>query len=116
MASGYEKATKEIIPAVRYALVKSLKTKYKKREEEIAQELGMTQAAISKYFNGKLSDKVKALEKKIDAKVIDSCARSITEGNSNMANACICSVCNKFNDFGCGFSKAAMVSAATATA
>ena len=107
MASGYDMATKEIIPAVRYALIKTLKTKYNKREEEIARDLGMTQAAISKYLNGRLSDRVRAFERKIDTAVIDSCAKDIKDGNSNTTNACICMVCNKFNNFGCAFSKAA---------
>ncbi len=111
VASGYEKANREIVPAVRYALIKALKTRYNKREEEIARELGMTQAAISKYLNGRLSEKVRAVERRIDRSTIDVCAKNIIEGNRDMVGVCICRVCNKLNDFGCSFSKAAPASA-----
>ncbi|MCL5427561.1 MAG: hypothetical protein M1321_00035 [Candidatus Marsarchaeota archaeon] len=106
MDSGYETAAKEIVPAVRYALIKALKEKYNKREGYIAESLGMTQAAISKYLNGKCSAKVIATEKRIDAKFIDKYAKMIAEGNRGAAGMCICGVCNNLNGFGCSFSRA----------
>jgi predicted transcriptional regulator len=106
MASGYERATKEIIPAVRYALIKTLNSKYSQKEEEIADSLGMTQAAISKYINGKFSDKIKSIGDGIDAGIVDAYAEKIAAGNKEMANVCICTICNKLNSFGCSFSKA----------
>ncbi len=109
MTSAYETGEKEILPAVRYALIQELSDRYHQKEEQIAKELGITQAAISKYLNGKISDKVKGISDKLDRKLIDIYAKKIAEGDQSMVNACICTVCNKLNDFGCKFSHAKSV-------
>ncbi len=51
------------IPAVRAAVAKSLSKDYEMEQAEIAGKLGITQAAVSKYLNGKYSKDVRALEK-----------------------------------------------------
>ncbi len=104
MASGYEKAMKEVIPTIRYALVKELKVKYNKKEEDIARSLEVTQAAISKYLRGKISEKIRDLETRVDKELIDKYAKRIAGGDKEAANICICTACKAINDFGCKFS------------
>ena len=106
MTSTYEVAEKEVLPAVRYVLIEELSNRYHQKEVQIAKELGITQAAISKYLNGKVSDKIKEISKKLDRTLIDVYAKKIAEGDKNMVNACICTVCTNLNDFGCKFSRA----------
>ncbi|MDE1822920.1 MAG: hypothetical protein KGI00_05405 [Candidatus Micrarchaeota archaeon] len=104
MASGYERATKEIIPAVRMLIAKELKEKYGMREVEIAERLSVAQAAVSKYLAGKYSERVKAITSKIDMKCVDKYISKIAEGKEGYANMCICTVCKHLNEFGCRFS------------
>ncbi len=105
MRNGYERASREIVPAVRYALIKRLKAKYNMREEDISKYLGITQAAISKYLGEKRSAKIKAISEKIDANIIEECAESIRGGGEELVDTCICSVCTSLNSFGCRFSR-----------
>ena len=65
---------KMTIPAVRIAVARILKSKYKMGQEEIAKRMGITQAAVNKYLNGKYSDKTGKIisgikEGGLDAKV-----------------------------------------------
>ena len=53
------------IPAVRYALSFILKEKYNIRQQEIANKLGITQAAVNKYLNKKCSEEIVRLGGKI---------------------------------------------------
>ncbi len=106
MGSGYEVAMRDVIPAVRYALIKELKIKYNKKEAEIAKSLEITQAAISKYLSGKVSSRIKEIEARLDKSLIDKYAESIALGNGNNVNLCICGICKSINDFGCKFSYA----------
>lgn len=106
MAGGYERAAKEIIPAVRSALIKELKSGYGITEESIARHLDVTQAAISKYVTNKYSKKSGAIEERIDKELVRKYAKALVEGNKKSANICICTICNALNDFGCKFSYA----------
>jgi predicted transcriptional regulator len=100
---GYEIAAKEVIPAVRLALIKELKTKYNIKEEEISSYLGITQAAVSKYIREKYSVKIKDIEAKLDRGIIESYAKEIASGKIGAVNLCICKICTTVNNFGCSF-------------
>jgi predicted transcriptional regulator len=52
---GYERAMRETIPAVRIAIAKALRESYGMKEIEIANQLGIAQAAVSKYLGGRYS-------------------------------------------------------------
>ncbi|MGD0510315.1 MAG: hypothetical protein ABSA33_00595 [Candidatus Micrarchaeaceae archaeon] len=54
-----EKAMKLTIPALRIAVSCSLSKGHKMNETDIANALGIAQAAVSKYLNGKYSKEVK---------------------------------------------------------
>lgn len=104
MISGYERAYKEIVPAARAALILELKEKYHIKEEAISEYLGITQAAISKYVNGKYSSKIKEIAEKMDRKTIEEYAAMIASGRPEMVNKYLCTICNTLNRFDCGFS------------
>ena len=80
---AYETAEKEVLPAVRYTSYASSPTDTTRRMQ-IAKELGITQAAISKYVNGKISDKIKTLSGTFDKSLIDvyakRCGRRLEHG------------------------------------
>lgn len=104
MNNGYEKAAKEVIPAVRLAIITELASKYHITEEDIAGYLEIAQAAVSKYLNGKYSEKVKALEEKIDKRIVELYSSKISEGKKEAVNLCMCTICNALNAFDCQFS------------
>jgi predicted transcriptional regulator len=59
-----EVVIKYFIPAIRANTAKTLASKYNFSQLEIASKLGITQAAVSKYLNGKYSSEIKRLENK----------------------------------------------------
>ncbi len=106
MMGGYERAYKEIIPAARAALILELKNKYNIKEETISRYVGITQAAISKYINGKYSEGIKEIAAKMDREIIAAYAEKIAKGNPEMINKYLCTICSKLNGFDCRFSAA----------
>lgn len=104
MDNGYERATKEIIPAIRTLIARELKERYGMKETEIAQRLSVAQAAVSKYLHGRYSNRIKMTLDSIDRSYIDKYIGKIAEGKEAYTNMCICSVCNAMNKFGCKFS------------
>ena len=61
----YEKADKEIIPAARLFIATVLKKRYNMTEQDIADRLGVAQAAVSKYLNGKSSARIAEIKETI---------------------------------------------------
>ncbi len=102
----YEIATNEIIPAIRSYIAKELVNKHKLSEDAVAGLLDVAQAAVSKYMNGKYSDRVKEIEAKLNTKLIDSYIAKIAEGNKQYVNMCVCKLCQSVNAFNCSFSSA----------
>ena len=103
MISDYERANEEIVPAARLLLIKELKKRYNMKEKDIADRLGIAQAAVSKYLNNKCSEKITRIASKIDAKYLDMYIAKVHEGGTIAADMYICSVCKALNDFGCKF-------------
>lgn len=106
MINGYSRATKLIIPAARSLIAKELNHRYKMTEQEIAVRLGVAQAAVSKYLSGRYSDKIKAIEGRINKEWVAGKISMLAKGDKSYANSAICTICNKENAFGCKFSKA----------
>ncbi|MEM5766576.1 MAG: helix-turn-helix domain-containing protein [Candidatus Aenigmatarchaeota archaeon] len=65
-----EVVVKKIIPAVRVRVAKQLYKKYNFSQEEIANKLNLTQAAISKYLSGKYTEEIRKLERSENVKNI----------------------------------------------
>ena len=106
MASTYETATNEIVPAIRSYIAKELTEKHKLSEERAAALLGVAQAAVSKYVNERYSDKVKQIEAGLNKELIDKYVAKIAQGQREYVNACICRLCHSVNKFDCAFSSA----------
>jgi predicted transcriptional regulator len=106
---SYEIAVKQVIPAARLSIIRSLSSKYMLNETQISRIMGISQAAVSKYLSGKYSNGVVHMEKKVDQALVEECARAVAgmgrkgEGTVNMY---ICRICKNVNDFGCKFSRA----------
>ena len=61
MVSECDRFIKTAIPAIRIAVAELLSTKYKMGQAEIAKRMGVTQAAVNKYLNGRYSDRIKGI-------------------------------------------------------
>ncbi len=64
----YERALKFTIPAVRIAVAKELRKTHRINEHEIAGRLGIAQAAISKYLNGRYSKEVRRMVDAVESR------------------------------------------------
>ena len=104
MVNGYELASKEVVPAARLAIAKALKERYNLTESNIANILGVAQAAVSKYLNDKYSISVEEMYEKIDRSKIDAYIEKIAHGDELKLKQCICSICGTLNKFDCKFS------------
>lgn len=119
MPSKYEVAADETVPIARSIIAKELIEKYSLKETEVADYLGVAQAAISKYVTEKYSENLKGrieeIEKKIESnrELIDDYIQKISEGKQEYVRVCICTICNIANDFSCSFSHAYSESIAT---
>ena len=102
--NGYERASDEIVPAVRLVIAMELRSRYNMTEERIASILGVAQAAVSKYLNGKSSQTVKDISGQIDRAKISRHIEAIAKGDETALNQCICSLCSVLNKFDCKFS------------
>ncbi len=106
MTNGYIRATKLIVPAARSTIARELKYRYKMTEQEIASQLDVAQAAVSKYLSGRYSNEIKEIEQDIDKEWIAEKVSMIAKGKKEYAGAAICTICKKENSFDCKFSKA----------
>lgn len=110
MKNGYERASKEIVPAARIALARELKSRYNMTESNIAQVLGVAQAAVSDYLNGNYSKVVENAVEKVDVDSIDKYIVQISKGNKVKLKQCVCTICSGINGFNCRFSAIKQIS------
>jgi len=94
-----EEIVRKYLPAMRASIAKKL---YRKglKQERIAKELGLTQAAVSKYLSNKYNAEIRKIEgNAILNKACDEIAGKIAEEvwtHKHVTNA-ICSTCTQFN-------------------
>jgi predicted transcriptional regulator len=100
LPSVYELAANGTVPAIRASLSVVLARKYGMRECSIAEALGITQAAVSKYLSGKYSSKIKSLQKSINKELLLKSAESIAADPSRAAKL-VCDVCERMNGKKC---------------
>jgi len=96
-----ETIMKEFLPAVRAGVTKELALKYSFTQTNIASNLGITQAAVSKYLSGDYTDKIKSLEKNSEMrKIIDTLTLGIVNGKVKKKEMVetVCRVCEQFFD------------------
>ena len=103
----YEKADKEVIPAARLFIATALKKRYNMTEQEIADRLGVAQAAVSKYLNGKSSVKIAEIKDRVmKDERFNYYIEKIHESKGHYVELCICTICKTLMQANCRFSYA----------
>lgn len=94
-----EVVIKEFLPAMRANITKILASKHHLTQAEIASQLGLTQAAVSKYLSGDYSNEVKVIEKVPEIKkMAEMVSRKIAVDNApklHIVNS-VCKSCQNF--------------------
>jgi predicted transcriptional regulator len=114
MASKYELAADKTVPAARMIISRALVQKYGMNETEVANYLGIAQAAVSKYLTGKYSDALKKSAKATEGKLqghrrlINGYIKKISEGDKKYSGICVCTICSIANNFNCALSGVAL--------
>ena len=67
MFARCEIANAVLLPALRIAVAKTLSAKYGMRQEEIALALGISQASVNKYLNGRYSARIGRVEERVES-------------------------------------------------
>ncbi len=91
-----EIVVKYFLPAIRIVTTKELFTKYGKTQVEIAKQLDVTQAAVSKWLNDKVDKKVLELtnDKQIKAAGIKIAEKIVKGSAPEEVLLIICDTCN----------------------
>ncbi|MGC8628701.1 MAG: transcriptional regulator [Candidatus Micrarchaeia archaeon] len=106
MVSKYELANDLLLPVIRFEVANLLRETYKLKEKEIASRLNITQAAVSKYINGKsgnIAQKIDRIKKQLEAnrqmfaKYAENLAANKIKNERQM-----CELCQKIGGFTCG--------------
>jgi predicted transcriptional regulator len=88
-----ESIVKVVLPAIRAGVIKKLYKDKKMSQVEIAEKLGITQAAVSKYLSGNYSKKLKELEKTEEIQEnINNIYESIVSGKARFEKS-VCEYC-----------------------
>ncbi|ASI14109.1 XRE family transcriptional regulator [Candidatus Mancarchaeum acidiphilum] len=96
----YEIFLKKFLPSFRSALAIKMNEKFNIKESDIAKELGVTQAEVSKYLN-RLN--VVSPSYKIDDSDIESIAALMIAGDSANAQKQVCRICPVGSNVKCTF-------------
>lgn len=91
-----EMAVKYFIPAMRASVTKELSKRFNFKQEEIASRLGITQAAVSKYLNGRYSQKIKILERKRAVRLLSRKIAISIAKNEIPIQSSFCRYCDRF--------------------
>ncbi len=103
MRTEYESVMKELLPALRASAAKRLSAHYGMTQNKIAKLLGITQAATSKYLNGRYSIGVKRFEGKyINRKEVDTFVEKLVANDKLGAQETVCRMCSRNLSFRCG--------------
>lgn len=98
MRTEYEEVVKGFMPALRGVVARAMANEYNIRQVEIASLIGVTQAEVSKYINGK---QPKANRLKFDKGKIDALVGSLLKRHSRAAQKVVCSMCPKGSAHSC---------------
>ncbi|KYK22490.1 hypothetical protein AYK24_02125 [Thermoplasmatales archaeon SG8-52-4] len=87
-----EKIVWNLLPAIRRELAISLINKQKLSQKEVAEKLGISEAAVSRYINGKRGGLGILKNEKVKNQ-IDKSAKKIINGNEEIVIKETCQVC-----------------------
>jgi len=96
-----EIVTSTVLPGIRSIITKELLTKYNMTQEEAAEVLGITQAAVSQYSREARGSKVKVIEN--DGEIMDmitDLTKNIVDKtfSSRKINESFCQICKKIRE------------------
>lgn len=97
----YEHMIKEFMPSLRASAVRIMYKDKKLKQEEIAKFLGITQAAVSKYINGRYSRTIKSFEKRLNKKEVLAFVNRIVDKKSIETERAVCKMCARNLSFDC---------------
>lgn len=93
ISNTHDRIVKELLPAVKLKVSKEMAKNHNLTQAEIARRVGITQAAISKYLNGKYSKKLLYMESKINNMEIMHLTDEIMKGDKIKAQERVCGIC-----------------------
>jgi LSD1 subclass zinc finger protein len=96
--SNYDRVRREVFPLVRADAARLMAVRYGIRQQRIAQMLGVTQAAVSKYISGKTMPS----GQRMDKEKLDAYVRRLLSGDSEGAQRYKCALCQSEVKFDCG--------------
>ena len=82
----------EVLPVIRREFAKNMIKNHKLTQKKVAQKLGLTEAAVSRYVSGK-----RGTSEKLDGEILKEITKSvnkIVEGNGTSLIEEICRVCS----------------------
>ncbi len=98
MRTEYEEVVKSFMPALRGSVARAMASRYGIKQVDIAALLGVTQAEISKYVNGK---QPKANGVSFDQGEIDALIGQLIKRHSRAAQRIVCGMCPKGESMSC---------------
>ncbi|KYK30735.1 MAG: hypothetical protein AYK23_04390 [Candidatus Proteinoplasmatales archaeon SG8-5] len=84
-----------LLPGIRQELAKSMVKEYKLSQVQVAEKLGVTEAAVSQYLSGKRGEITLTTELKAE---IDRSAGLIIEGDERTTVSELCRICSLVKD------------------
>lgn len=100
MLTNYERVIKKFIPAFRLKAAQMMVNEYGIKQQRVAEVLGTTQAAVSKYLK-ESSDKYKNI--KIERSALVSFVEKIETNEMKDGQRIMCKACQDNKKFDCAF-------------
>lgn len=100
MLTNYERVIKKFMPAFRLNAAKMMINEYGIRQQQAADMLGITQAAISKYLR---EDSNKYDDIKIDRGLLVEFVEHMQAANDKKGQKIMCGMCQDNKKFNCAF-------------
>ncbi len=95
MRTDFENMVKGFLPALRARSAKLMSDRYKLTQQDIASLLETTQAAVSKYLNGKYSKEVKDMEKQLNDNEVNAFVANAIKNRRYEAQVHVCKMCSR---------------------
>lgn len=99
--TSYENVMANFLPAFRFRAASIMANEYKINQQLSANLLGVTQASINKYLNGRVSDKVKLTGLRIDPDSVRAFIKDAEAGRTRDAKRWVCKMCQSYKSFNC---------------
>ena len=99
--TSYEDVMANFLPAFRFRAAGIMAREYRINQQSSANLLGVTQASINKYLNGRVSERVKKIGLHIDPDSVRAFIKEAESGKTRDAKREICKMCQSYRSFNC---------------